>query len=443
MDYESFDSSGTDDDLPPSHRVARGGRVAGNGRPSSLPPSYPKMYDEVAADMAAQIHQMEKEAYVSILRAFKAQADAITWEKESLITELRKELKVSNEEHRELLGRVNADDTIRRIREWRQSGGMQPTMRNAAQVVHDTLPTPSVSASVKKHKPNQPIPSQPFASPSFHPQADPTHQFASSTAKRGSVPNVKGKKHKPGFPGSSSAKPISYHPPDQPSRGQVMSRLPSGPSSSTEPTNGTEPESFVGRKVRTRWPEDNTFYEAVITKYNPVEGRHALVYDIGTPNETWEWVNLSEISPGDIEWIGEDPGVGNLYSYNGQGHGLNRTTGPNSVPQRGSGLAKTSIKKDFRTAQNGTGKRKYPDIQIRQTNVLIREVERVLGSHNPDPQEVERAKRMLEEQEHALVGAIAKLGDISDGENESSNFAKAQCNPVHEEPMKKRAFVVI
>lgn len=37
-------------------------------------------------------------------------------EKESLITELRKELRLSNEEHRELLGRVNADDMIQRIR---------------------------------------------------------------------------------------------------------------------------------------------------------------------------------------------------------------------------------------------------------------------------------------------------------------------------------------
>jgi hypothetical protein len=37
-------------------------------------------------------------------------------EKESLITELRKELRVSDEEHRELLARVNADDMIRRIR---------------------------------------------------------------------------------------------------------------------------------------------------------------------------------------------------------------------------------------------------------------------------------------------------------------------------------------
>ncbi|WZZ40597.1 hypothetical protein YC2023_036856 [Brassica napus] len=430
MDYESFDSSGTDDDLPPSHRVVpRGGSsVSTNGRPSTLPPSH--MYDQVAADMEAQIHHVEKEAYFSLLRAFRAQADAITWEKDGLITEMRKELRVSHEEHRELLARVNADDTIRRIREWRQSGGVQ---RHAAQVVHDTLPSPSASASIKRHKPNQPIPSQPFAS-SSPPQADPTHQFASWTAKRGLVPNVKDKKHKPVLPGSSSLKPIPYHPLDQPPRGQVMNnRLPSVPTSSSEPAKGSGPESFVGRRVRTRWPEDNAFYEAAITKYDPVEGRHALVYDIGTRNETWEWVKLAEISPRDIEWIGEDPGVCNRY-------GLNRTTGPNNVPQRGSGLAKTTIKNDLRTSQNGAGKRKHVDIRIRPTNVLIREVERVLGSHNPDPQEVEMAKRVLEEQEHALVGAITKLGDISNGEN--GNFAKAQCNADHEELMKKKKTLV-
>jgi len=37
-------------------------------------------------------------------------------DKEGLITELRKELRVSDDEHRELLVRVNNDDVIRRIR---------------------------------------------------------------------------------------------------------------------------------------------------------------------------------------------------------------------------------------------------------------------------------------------------------------------------------------
>lgn len=38
---------------------------------------YPRMYDET--DMEAKIHQLEQEAYSSVLKAFKAQADAITW----------------------------------------------------------------------------------------------------------------------------------------------------------------------------------------------------------------------------------------------------------------------------------------------------------------------------------------------------------------------------
>lgn len=37
-------------------------------------------------------------------------------DKEGLITELRKELRVSDDEHREMLVRVNNDDIIRRIR---------------------------------------------------------------------------------------------------------------------------------------------------------------------------------------------------------------------------------------------------------------------------------------------------------------------------------------
>jgi hypothetical protein len=71
--------SGTDDDLPPSHqnRIPRGGRVAGNGRPVGGSVPYSRMYGET--DMETQIHQLEQEAYSSVLRAFKAQADAITW----------------------------------------------------------------------------------------------------------------------------------------------------------------------------------------------------------------------------------------------------------------------------------------------------------------------------------------------------------------------------
>jgi len=37
----------------------------------------------------------------------------------------------------------------------------------------------------------------------------------------------------------------------------------------SEPPEAATVDPLIGRKVRTRWPEDNNFYEAVITDYNP------------------------------------------------------------------------------------------------------------------------------------------------------------------------------
>ncbi|XP_022144481.1 protein EMSY-LIKE 4 [Momordica charantia] len=415
MDYEPYDSSGTDDDLPPSHqnRIARGGgRVSGNGRSVMGSVPYPRIYGET--DMEAQIHQLEKEAYSSVLRAFKAQADALTWDKEGLITELRKELRLSNEEHRELLGRVNADDMIRSIREWRQAGGHQPGKLSTSQAIHDPIPSPTVSASRKKQKITHLVPPQSFTgpSPSFHQQnVAPPHQPSSSVAKRGAIPTTKGKKQKSILPGASSAKQYQASVPS--GRNQVANRVSSG---AIEPADGATLNPLIGRKVRTRWPDDNNFYEAVITDYNAAEGRHALVYDMGSAKETWEWVNLSEISSEDIQWVDEDPGVPHRGGYGGSGHGMNRSVGRDGVAGagRGRGVAKSQSRKDFLPAQNGIGKKTSDDIRILHTETLIREVERVFGSNHPDPVEVERAKKVLNDHEQSLIDAINRLGDISD-----------------------------
>ncbi|XP_016496064.2 protein EMSY-LIKE 3 isoform X2 [Nicotiana tabacum] len=425
MDYEPYDSSGTDDDLPPSHqnRIPRGGgRITGNGRSAvigSVP--YPRMYGET--DMEAQIHQLEQEAYSSVLRAFKAQADAITWEKESLITELRKELRLSNEEHRELLARVNNDDAIRRIREWRQSGGHQSGMLGGGQSVHDPIPSPSISASRKKQKIGPSLPSQSFAGPSptfLPPVVTAANQPFSSAAKRGPIAGPKGKKHKSGqmMPGASSMK---YPTPGPSGRAQLGNRF-------SEPAEAASSDPLVGRKVRTRWPDDNNFYEAVITDYNPAEGRHALVYDMGTANETWEWVNLAEISPEDIQWEGEDPGISHHGNYGGSGHVMSRSGGHDSAPGagRGRGLTKAQSRKDFLISQNGIGKKGSDDIQLLHTDTLIKEVERIFGAGHPDPLEVEKAKKVLKEHEQALLDAISRLGELSDGESDERHFMHGQ-----------------
>ena len=45
-----------------------------------------------------------------------------------------------------------------------------------------------------------------------------------------------------------------------------------------EHAEGASFDSLVGRRVRTRWPDDNNFYEAVITNYNPADVFTALKY---------------------------------------------------------------------------------------------------------------------------------------------------------------------
>jgi len=193
--------TGTDDDLPPSYQnrgMKGSGRTTGNGRDTIGAGPYTRV-QQSQTDMETQIYHLEQEAYCSVLRAFKAQSEAITWEKESLITELRKELRVSDKKHRELLNRVNSDDIIRKIREWRESsGGLQMNLVNNAQRLHDPVPSPTTS-SRKRQKTSQPIPSASVPAPSaMHSQALPAPmQPSSSGAKKAAPPVTKVKKTKP------------------------------------------------------------------------------------------------------------------------------------------------------------------------------------------------------------------------------------------------------
>ncbi|XP_078437486.1 uncharacterized protein LOC144708065 [Wolffia australiana] len=65
--------------------------------------------------MESRTHSVEIEAYGAVLRAFMAQSDVLSWGKAELISELRKELRVSDYEHREILAKVNADESIKAL----------------------------------------------------------------------------------------------------------------------------------------------------------------------------------------------------------------------------------------------------------------------------------------------------------------------------------------
>ncbi|KAE8657833.1 Protein EMSY-LIKE 3 [Hibiscus syriacus] len=410
MDYGLSDSSGTDDDLPTSHQnrfQRRGHTAAGNGR-SALIGSAPLR--RMHGDMETQIHIIKQEAYSSILRAFKAQSDALTWEKESLITELRKELRVSDEEHRELLLRVNADDMIRRIREWRMASGLQPGMLSTSQPILDPVPSPTVSGSRKKLKTSASF-SMGAPSPALHPSMQKPSSLAS---RRGPPPGADSKKSK-----SMTQNPSR----GLPGRSKAHNRTSSGAFAKNGPAEAAPYDSLIGKKVWTRWPEDNHFYEAVITDYNRVEGRHALVYDINTADEAWEWVNLKEISPEDIRWEGDDPGIPRRGGCPGLGRGIKKSLASSGVAGagRGRGSSKGQANQDFPLMQNGVGNKVLEDIEILHTDSLIKEVENVFGASHPDSIEIENAKKVLKEHEQALVDAIARLEGACDGASDGEH----------------------
>ncbi|KAJ0692271.1 putative protein EMSY-LIKE, plant [Helianthus annuus] len=124
-------------------------------------------------------------------------------------------------------------------------------MVNPAQAVHDPLPSPSVSGNRKKQKMNPSGHSQSFGGPPQHVLL-PTP----SSARRAPVTGPKGKNKKSHPPSGSTT-----------GRAQLGNRVTSGAhANETAETPSFSP--LIGRKVRTRWPDDNNFYEATITDYN-------------------------------------------------------------------------------------------------------------------------------------------------------------------------------
>ncbi|KAI7744819.1 hypothetical protein M8C21_020959 [Ambrosia artemisiifolia] len=337
-------------------------------------------------EMESQIHYLEQVAYSSVLRAFKAQSDALSWEKEGLITELRKELRVSDDEHRELLSKVNTDDIIIRIREWRTSGGTRSAMINIPQSIHDPIPlSPTVSGSRKRQKTSMPLslPTQSFpglGSGIQTPKPSPRYPLMGRTP-RGMLPNH-----------GSAVVPFA-----------------------NEASDVGAKDPLIGKKLRTRWPDDNNFYEAVIVDYNASQGRHALLYNKNTPQESFEWVSLKEIPPEDIQWIGEDSGYhqvnhGGPHGYSNQvGHGVGRGSRGNSREQSRKGYPPP--------LQNGDHMKVSDEIEILHTDTLIKEVEKVFDATHPDLLEIEKAKKMLREHERALIDVIAKLAEASDSDS--------------------------
>lgn len=83
-----------------------------------------------------------------------------------------------------------------------------------------------------------------------------------------------------------------------------------------------------------------------------------------------------QISPEDLHWEGEEPGVARRISRGGPGRGVKKGAGRGgAMAGRGRGVLKGQPKKDLPPSQNGIGKKGPEDIEILDTGSLIKEVQ--------------------------------------------------------------------
>ena len=69
---------------------------------------------------------------------------------------------------------------------------------------------------------------------------------------------------------------------------------PAATSADTLPLPEANGKELVGRLVQRFWPEEGGWFDAIITDYRPTANEHCLTYEINTPNETFEWADISQ-----------------------------------------------------------------------------------------------------------------------------------------------------
>ncbi|WVZ59069.1 hypothetical protein U9M48_009270 [Paspalum notatum var. saurae] len=98
-------------------------------------------------DTVLQIHCLEQSAYASVLRAFCAVTNCLSWLQVMLLTRLRNELRISHVEHTEALVKINSNENIKTLRKYSLANLSVITKINpefdAHDVLHDKIGSPA------------------------------------------------------------------------------------------------------------------------------------------------------------------------------------------------------------------------------------------------------------------------------------------------------------
>ncbi|KAF5202960.1 Cation/calcium exchanger [Thalictrum thalictroides] len=238
-----------------------------------------------------QLHGFESEAYGAVLKALTAQGGP-TWDQIDHLFGLRKELRISDVEHRQLLEIAKSDNSVIMIRQWREGTAGENKMHPKS--VNPPPPVGTMGQSAKRPKTSVHVPVSSFTNHSS----------------------------------------------------DIAAGVPSSLATHCSSQCGGEPAMFSSRE-------------------NLVQSKKSICYNRQT----------SIVSEG-------------MVIQSKKGHQIS----------------------EFANIKKSLG-----SIEIRATNKLIQEVEKLIncGSY-PYVDRVEKAKSLLKEQEKAIIGALTKLAEYSD-----------------------------
>ncbi|KAK2416191.1 Emsy N Terminus (ENT)/ plant Tudor domains-containing protein [Trifolium repens] len=392
------------------------------------------------AKMERQIHCLEIHAYNSLLKAFIAQSEVLTWGKEGLLTQIRKELHITDSEHGEMLLKFNSDETIKRIREQRKMAS-----QSHAQAYHNSNSTGHLSASSE----NSVIRLKDSPSSAFYPQKNIPHSQASSMPANNICPNgtmlkyndnlltvqlAHGKAEPPKemfnydaqlLPSGSGSVPKGNYHNKQPiyssespvlnnrsdsispsgiwsvSKGNYHNKLPFYTSESPVLNNESDfiPPSGRGSVVKGNYHNKQLFYSSESPVLNN-ESDFILSSGRGSAPK------------------GNYPNKQPFYSF--ESPVLNNESDFILPSGRGSApKGNYQNKQPFYSSESPMLNNESNFIRLRSTYTIINGVENMLfNRENPEPVAIEIAKQTLHEQERDLLEAIGKLENVLEDDDD-------------------------
>ena len=145
---------------------------------------------------------------------------------------------------------------------------------------------------------------------------------------------------------------------------------------------------LICKRVQRFWPDEGGWFDAIVTDYRPVTNEHCLTYEINTPNETFEWANISSFDNKEFKLVKGDPVNINDLKFYSQG-----------------------IKPGAETANHNQ--------TVRATHQAVGGIDTLVKkvAKSADASKVAEAKGNLSAQEEALKAKLAALEDSDEDED--------------------------